>query len=267
MGAIASVTLEGTLPIITSTWAREINSCTAETPKSGDGPVALQARQVVDEQHAVQMVHLMLDAGGTDPRRPPRPACHDSPGSAAAPGPAARPRRRCPAPTGSPPRRGRSLPNAQRISGLTKKRGCAVLVAAGEVHDDDPLGHADLDGRQADAGRGVHGLQHVVHQRAQVVVDRRHRLGYLLQVAGRCRPSGCRRTAHAAEVGQPRFPASRSDASPSRPPPPPVWSGRAPPSPAAPSSAISLALVVDGRSSNRRAWVSTWLSSEPTNAL
>ena len=37
--------------------------------------------------------------------------------------------------------------------------------------------HADLDGGQADAGRLVHGREHVLDQRAQRRVDGFHRLG------------------------------------------------------------------------------------------
>ena len=39
------------------------------------------------------------------------------------------------------------------------------------------LRHADLDGGKPDAGRRIHGLEHVVDQRAQRLVDRLHRLG------------------------------------------------------------------------------------------
>ena len=38
-------------------------------------------------------------------------------------------------------------------------------------HHDDALGHADLDRRKADAGGVVHGLQHVIEQLAQTIVD------------------------------------------------------------------------------------------------
>ena len=52
------------------------------------------------------------------------------------------------------------------------------LVLLGEVHGDHALRHADLDGGKPDAGRRIHGLEHVVDQRAQRLVDRRHRLGF-----------------------------------------------------------------------------------------
>ena len=63
-------------------------------------------------------------------------------------------------------------------SGLMKTCGCLRLVLLGEVHGDDALRHADLDGSKPDAGRGVHGLEHVVDQRAQRLVDGLHRLGF-----------------------------------------------------------------------------------------
>ena len=58
----------------------------------------------------------------------------------------------------------------------------AVLVhRAGDVDDEDALGHADLDRGQADARCVVHGLEHVIHQRAQVVRDFLHGFGDLLE--------------------------------------------------------------------------------------
>ena len=59
--------------------------------------------------------------------------------------------------------------------------GLTLAVAMVEVHDDHADGLTDLDGGQTDAGRRVHGLQHVVHQRAQTVVDHRHGGGNRLQ--------------------------------------------------------------------------------------
>jgi len=49
----------------------------------------------------------------------------------------------------------------------------AVLVALGEVHGDQPQRLRDLDGCQADPGRGIHGLEHVVGEFADF---RRHLL-------------------------------------------------------------------------------------------
>ena len=42
---------------------------------------------------------------------------------------------------------------------------------AGEIHHDDAQRHADLDRGEADAGRVIHGFQHVIHQRAVLVGD------------------------------------------------------------------------------------------------
>ena len=47
----------------------------------------------------------------------------------------------------------------------------------GEIDGDDPLLYADLDGREPDAGRLVHGREHVVDQSAQFRVDGFHRFG------------------------------------------------------------------------------------------
>lgn len=46
-----------------------------------------------------------------------------------------------------------------------------LVVLAGDVDDDDALGNGNLNGGKADARRGIHGFQHVVHQRADFVVD------------------------------------------------------------------------------------------------
>ncbi len=56
------------------------------------------------------------------------------------------------------------------------------LALAGQVHDDHAHRLAHLDRGQADAGGRVHGLQHVVHQGAQCVVDALHVLGDELQL-------------------------------------------------------------------------------------
>ena len=63
------------------------------------------------------------------------------------------------------------------ISGLMNTCGSARLVLLGEVHGHDALRHADLDRRQPDAGRVVHGLEHVLDQRADLGVDLLDRLG------------------------------------------------------------------------------------------
>ncbi len=56
------------------------------------------------------------------------------------------------------------------------------LIAARQIHHDDALRHADLDGRQPDAGRVVHRLQHVIHELAVLIGDAAfHRGGDELQ--------------------------------------------------------------------------------------
>ena len=54
-----------------------------------------------------------------------------------------------------------------------RRLGLAVLVLLGEVHGDQPQRLRDLDRRQPDAGRVVHGLEHVVGKLADL---RRHLL-------------------------------------------------------------------------------------------
>ncbi len=55
--------------------------------------------------------------------------------------------------------------------GIDEKERRGVFVLLGEVHDNHAQRHADLDGREADARRVVHRLQHVIHERAQFVID------------------------------------------------------------------------------------------------
>ncbi|MOA10989.1 hypothetical protein D3C78_1309030 [compost metagenome] len=52
-----------------------------------------------------------------------------------------------------------------------------LALVLGQVHHHQTLVHVDLGRGQADAGRRVHGLEHVVDQLAQGVVHRGHRLG------------------------------------------------------------------------------------------
>ena len=59
--------------------------------------------------------------------------------------------------------------------------GPVLVVLAVDVEHDDALQRADLRRGEADAGRGVHRLQHVVHELAHLGVDRGDRQGLLLQ--------------------------------------------------------------------------------------
>ena len=47
----------------------------------------------------------------------------------------------------------------------------AFFVGLAQVHHQQALGHADLDRGEADAGSVVHRLEHVGDQRAQLVID------------------------------------------------------------------------------------------------
>jgi len=56
-----------------------------------------------------------------------------------------------------------------------------VGMVFADVNDDNALVHIDLGRRQADAGRGVHGLGHVVDQFADALVYLLHRFGHGVQ--------------------------------------------------------------------------------------
>ena len=58
-----------------------------------------------------------------------------------------------------------------------KTCGLCVVFLFRQVHDHDALGDADLYRRKPDAGRGIHGLEHVLDQRADAGVDALDRLG------------------------------------------------------------------------------------------
>ena len=42
-----------------------------------------------------------------------------------------------------------------------------LFLVLDEIHHHDALRHADLDGGETDAGGGVHGVEHVVHEGAE----------------------------------------------------------------------------------------------------
>src|SRR5205085_5603251 len=57
------------------------------------------------------------------------------------------------------------------------RRGFAVLVALGQIHGDEPQRLRDLDRRQPNAGRVVHGFQHIVGKLAYLRRDLLDRFG------------------------------------------------------------------------------------------
>ena len=108
-----------------------------------------------------------------------------------APRPAARPPRNIPGSRGSPPRDVCFSSDDQMISGLMKTCGAFSLVLLGEVDGHDALRLAELDRGKPDAGRVVHGLEHLLDQLADGGVDLGDRLGD--ERAGACRGGrGCR---------------------------------------------------------------------------
>ena len=70
-----------------------------------------------------------------------------------------------------------------RIDQEERVRLGLLVLALGDVDDREPPGDADLDGGEADAGRVVHGLQHVVHETAEIVVDALYRRAFQAQLA------------------------------------------------------------------------------------
>ena len=102
-----------------------------------------------------------------------------------------------------------ALPLAGNDLGIDGDQRRLLAVPGGAVEDDQPLADPDLGRGEADAGGGVHGLQHVVGQAAQFGVEGRDRCGLLLEdrigvvvnaqnghplllktTAGKIRPSG-----------------------------------------------------------------------------
>src|SRR5712691_9649668 len=143
--------------------------------------VALELGKVVDEQDAVEMVDLVLQAGGEEPigldllrrtleievfylhlRRAFHVAVIFRDREAAL----------------LVGRLLRRRPHDLRIDEDLRALG---LLFLGQVQGDDALGRADLDGGEPDPGRVVHGLEHVLDQLADAGVDLLHRLGDLPQ--------------------------------------------------------------------------------------
>ena len=59
--------------------------------------------------------------------------------------------------------------------------GVLGRLVLGRIHDDQPARNADLRRGKADAGRVIHGRQHVVHELAQRGIDALDGLGLLAQ--------------------------------------------------------------------------------------
>ena len=62
--------------------------------------------------------------------------------------------------------------------GIDEAQRLGLGVLCGAVGNEDAAGDANLNRRETDAGGVVHGLQHVVHERAHVVIDLRDRFGH-----------------------------------------------------------------------------------------
>src|SRR3984893_12105181 len=140
--------------------------------------VALQPGKMIDEQDAVQMVDLMLETGRQNAVRLDllRAAIAIEVTGAHA----GRPLdvlenvrdRQAALLTG---RKLRRSPETFRISETKRLRRSGFIGAFGHVEESHPLSHGDLNCRETDARRGIHGLEHIVHKRADALVDFGHR--------------------------------------------------------------------------------------------
>ena len=136
--------------------------------------IALQGREPIDEQEAVDVVDLVAERAGEELRSRVDPLL--AVGVQAAHGHLGRPDGGAVVPgNGQAALHHLLLAGALHELGIDELDDLLRIVAHREVDDDDPEGHVDLGGRQADAGGGVHGLDHVVQEVADGVVDRLHR--------------------------------------------------------------------------------------------
>src|SRR6185312_1326986 len=121
--------------------------------------VALQGRDVVDEQHAFEVVHLVLDAGRRQPAELDR-------AELVLVVEVAQLDRRRPLDIGIVVGQrqaafavGRELGGAPQYLWIGELERGRLLALARGIDDDDATRHADLRRGEADAGRRIHGLQ------------------------------------------------------------------------------------------------------------
>ena len=60
-----------------------------------------------------------------------------------------------------------------------RRGGC--IGAFGHVENDHSFLHGDLNRGETDAGRGIHGFEHIIHERADALVDFGHRRAHKAQ--------------------------------------------------------------------------------------
>ena len=131
---------------------------------------------MVDEENALEMVHLMLEAGGEQAVQPLlvllavaiEPACGDHCGALDL-GILVGDRQTA----FVIDRMLLGLRDDLRVDEYERPlhRFAAFFLRLLKVDHQQPLSHADLDRRQADAGRVVHRLEHVVDERLELVVE------------------------------------------------------------------------------------------------
>ncbi len=146
--------------------------------------VALQPGKMIDEQDAIQMVDLMLEASRQNVVRLDllRAAIAIEVTGAHA----GRPLdilenvwdRQAALLTG---RKLRRSPENFWISETKRLWRGGFIDAFGHVENNHPLLHGDLNRREPDAGRGIHGFEHIVHERADAFVDFGHRRAHKAQ--------------------------------------------------------------------------------------
>ena len=73
-----------------------------------------------------------------------------------------------------------SSPGGEQL-GIDEDLRIVRLVLAGDVDHQQAARHADLNRRQSDAGRIIHGLDHVLDKAREFLVDALHRLALLAQ--------------------------------------------------------------------------------------
>ena len=89
-------------------------------------------------------------------------------------------------------------PENFRINDTKRGRRGVLVFAFRDVENEDPLWHGNLDRGETDAGRGIHGLEHIVHERADARVDRGHRRAFEAQT--RIREGNNRPYSHPNEI-------------------------------------------------------------------
>ena len=135
----------------------------SQLPDLADDQIALDAAQPIDEQRAVEVIHLVLERARQ--QSVPSICCGWPSRSSPFDDGAQRPDDRgVEAGTLRQPSSSSCMPSRSTNSGIDHHDQPARIAPERDVDDEDAQRHADLRRRQADARRGVHRLDHVVDQ-------------------------------------------------------------------------------------------------------